>query len=305
MDAVTVHALPEVPLELVDDILEWAMELDTRNGTAISLATVCKYTHSQAIKYLYSRIVVKNFDTLHLLNMSLKMKPSLAKLTKTLIIDLIDDGTYKGAWVRRQLTDLFANMTAAESTLQNLHVLCNSDRFFEYPYGRLDLKSLLCRNHSMPHATVSQPHLTHLIHDDPDYLVRFEPTRYPALTHIATAVILPWTDIWSAYTRPAFLNLVEQQGARLKSLVVVLAREIAALADKDLRTIVKDTPIQLITLTVPNCLGPIKKWTARDFFNLKAAMSQAHLDGSLWDAEHCTPDLVFRDTVPDGRPADV
>ncbi|TFK53047.1 hypothetical protein OE88DRAFT_1806957 [Heliocybe sulcata] len=306
MDALmATHAFPEVPLELVDDFLQWGMTLDASNGTAMSLAMVCKYTHSQAIKHLYGRILINNFDTLRLLNATFKAKPSLANLTKTLIIDLIDDGSYHGPWVRQQLVDLFKHVTATPSTLENLHVLCNSDRFFEYPYSRLDLKSLLCRNHSMPHGALSQPHLTHLIHDDPDYLVRFEPARYPDLEHIATAVILPWADVWTAYTAPAFADLVEQQGARLKCLVVVLAREIAALADGDLRTIIRGTPIRLITLTVPNCLGPIKKWTARDFFNLKAAMSQAHFDGSLWDPEQCNSDWIFRNVLPDGRPAHV
>lgn len=299
MGEVAAGAFPAVPVELVDDIFDWAMELDARNDAAISLATVCKHTYQQAIKHIYGKVTVKNFDTLCMLNRTLKGNPPLAALMKSLIIDLIDDGSYNGAWVRRQLIDLFSNIT---DKLENLHILCNSDRFFEYPYGRLDLRSLLCRNHSMPHAALSQKHLSHLIHDDPDYLVRFEPAHYPDLTHIATTVILPWPDVWTAYTRPAFMDLVEQQGSRLKCLVVVLASEIISLAERDLRSIVRDTPIELITVQVPNCLGPIKTWTARDFFNLKASLSQGHFDGSLWDSQRCTSEWIFKDVVPDGRP---
>ncbi|KDQ51148.1 hypothetical protein JAAARDRAFT_62728 [Jaapia argillacea MUCL 33604] len=273
-------------MELVERILCFAME--TRGMTVI-LARVARFMYERAVKCLYPTIRITWFMRHKSLALAVKRNKRLAGLVKSIIVDMGGDGSSP----REGSKSLVTILRAVAPNLRDLHILRNDDNYVDYGYSFIKIHSLLLDGHHTPPSyNLINSNLAHLIADGPHEFSHFSAKLCPSLAHVATFVMMPYPILWEEDTKPQLIAFINQPGSPLCYLVLILAHGTESTVIAELTPSVPDH-IQLVIVLLPPAFSPYHEINDCDFRNLREKMSEAHFNGTLWDAKQCTAVGLF------------
>ncbi|KDQ56624.1 hypothetical protein JAAARDRAFT_58896 [Jaapia argillacea MUCL 33604] len=260
---------------------------------AAVLAPLARFIHEPAMHRIYTTIRITRFTRIMRLDSALTRNKTLAARVQTLIIDI--GGDFETAkYKRKHLDAIFA---AVSPTLQGLHILRLVDREFSYPWRLLNLHSL--QLNGIPpmryrYRPKLSPDFSHVISELNSELWSFPAKMYPSLTHLATSMFIVGRGNWERAHSHCLRLFLDQKGRSLRFLVVVLVKGTEQIAIPEIREYLPSS-VELVPLLLPpGYLYEDPSFCRRDSYNIREKLLLAHLNGSLWDVERCTTDVVFK-----------
>ncbi|KDQ56625.1 hypothetical protein JAAARDRAFT_207729 [Jaapia argillacea MUCL 33604] len=278
-----ISPFPELPIEVVEQILYFAIEVP---GMAVVVARVGRFIHHQAMQRLYSIVRVAGEPSHAGLASTLKRNPDLASLIKSIVVDTFGVRISGLGWDE----DIAVILRATAPTLEDLHIIHDTDIHSDYDYQSVNPRSFLLDGRSrLPCYSLRWSNLTHVITNDPTQLWLFDVNQFPSLTHLATRVLLADLYVWHIIYKPALRQFSNQIIGSPLFLVIVLQHEIAPLAISDLSLLFPDH-VQMVTVLLPEAFSP---FASGDRYQIRKKLHEAHFTGALWDVHRCEAGVIF------------